>query len=304
MYMDLVKTLFVWAPFYPQIRNFQHLIEAAIAVVSNGYPARDLIVIGVTGTDGKTTATNLIGSILNEAGLKTAVISTINASIGGKTIDTGFHVTTPNARDLQRLLRKITNSGIKYVVIETSSHALDQHRVFGCNFKYGVLTNITHDHLDYHKTWENYRNAKAKLFRNVKVAVLNKDDASFEFIANVARNAKVISYSLKQHAMMVARNIKIDMSGTSSVIRDEIGEIEIVTPLLGDFNVSNILAATGVARDLGVSLEVIQKALSKFNRLSGRLEKVKNNWLNLSRIHRKMIISKRKGELVLSSLAN
>ena len=274
--MDLVKILFGRAPFYPQIRNFQHLVEAIVAVVKYGYPARDLTVIGVTGTDGKTTVVNLIGAILQEAGFKVAIISSINAYIGDKTIDTGFHVTTPDAGDLQRLLKQAKNSAVTHVVLETTSHGLDQHRVFGCNFKYGVLTNIAHEHLDYHKTFERYQIAKAKLFRRVKVAVLNSDDPSYELIQKFAGRAKIISYGLTKQATIVGKNVNLDIRGTRFLIREEKSEVNIITPLLGEFNVLNILAAAGLARTLGINWDDITRAIANFKGLPGRLERIKN----------------------------
>src|SRR3989337_3788257 len=152
-------------------KNFRHFFSSLTEVILNGYPARKLFVIGVTGTDGKTTVCHLIYDLLKKSGKKVALISTVSAFIGNKKIDTGFHVTTPDAKHLQPLIAKITKRGIEYLVLETTSHGLDQYRVLGCNFKIGVLTNITHEHLDYHKNLEKYKKAKAKLFRGVDYAV-------------------------------------------------------------------------------------------------------------------------------------
>ena len=144
--------------------------------------------IGVTGTDGKTTTTNLIFQILQAAGLKTGMISTVNAVIGDQVLDTGFHVTTPEAVDVQRYLAMMVEAGLTHAVLETTSHGWAQHRVDGCEFDVAVITNITHEHLDEHGSLENYRQAKARLFQslvetkikprgNPRTAVLNRDDS-------------------------------------------------------------------------------------------------------------------------------
>lgn len=145
------------------LRNIYHFVESWFWIFWYGYPAKNLIVIGVTGTDGKTTTCHLIYEILKKAGKKVALISTVAAYIGDEEIDTGFHVTTANAKVLQPLLKKIVDRGMTHVVLEVTSHALDQNRVVGCNFYTGVITNITHEHLDYHGTMERYRAAKMKL---------------------------------------------------------------------------------------------------------------------------------------------
>lgn len=275
--MDFVKILFGWAPFYPQIRNFQHLAEAIFAVVRYGYPARNLTVIGVTGTDGKTTTTHLIGSILSEAGYPTAIVSTVGGFFDGREVDTGFHVTTPDAIYLQPLLARIRNSGITHVVLEVTSHGLDQHRVLGCNFKIGVLTNIMHEHLDYHKTFEKYRAAKAKLFKRVEVAIINRDDNSFDYIKHAAGNAKIVSYSTSEPATLKAQKISLTPLGCQFEIKEGSKVTRLTTNLAGEYNVSNILAAVGAARSLAVAWDKITDAVVKFPGIAGRMEEVKNN---------------------------
>jgi UDP-N-acetylmuramoyl-L-alanyl-D-glutamate--2,6-diaminopimelate ligase len=162
---------------------------AHLAAAFRGYPARQLKVIGVTGTDGKTTTVNLIQAILTAAGRKTGMISTVNALIGDEYYDTGFHVTTPDAPDVQRYLAQMVAAGTEYAILESTSHGLAQHRVTACEYDVAVVTNITHEHLDYHGTYEEYRAAKARLFRDLstsfrkpdtpKVSILNTDDSSF-----------------------------------------------------------------------------------------------------------------------------
>ncbi len=161
----------------------------------HGFPSRHLVLIGVTGTDGKTTTVNLIYAILQAAGLKAGMISTVNAVIGDEMVDTGFHVTTPDAPAIQSYLARMVSAGLDYGVLEVTSHGLAQDRVAGCEFDIAVITNITHEHLDYHKTFDNYRAAKRRLFEMlsqsspkragsagnaevVKTGVLNGDDPS------------------------------------------------------------------------------------------------------------------------------
>ncbi|MER3513701.1 MAG: UDP-N-acetylmuramoyl-L-alanyl-D-glutamate--2,6-diaminopimelate ligase, partial [Chloroflexota bacterium] len=174
---------------YIRVRDSREAL-AWLSAAWHGYPARRLVVIGVTGTDGKTTTTNLIRSILQAAGIPAGMISTVNAIIGPRIYDTGLHTTTPNAPDVQRYLAEMVQAGITHVVLETTSHGLAQHRVTACEYDVAVLTNITREHLDYHKTFEAYRAAKARLFEALsaatrkpgvpKISVLNADDPSFE----------------------------------------------------------------------------------------------------------------------------
>jgi UDP-N-acetylmuramoyl-L-alanyl-D-glutamate--2,6-diaminopimelate ligase len=138
-----------------------------IAAAFHGWPARQLKVIGVTGTDGKTTTTSMIHGILREAGVRAGMISTVSAVIGGEEVDTGFHVTTPDAHDVQRYLAHMVAAGLTHVVLETTSHGWAQHRVDACEFDIGVVTNITHEHLDEHGSYEAYRAAKARLFQSL-----------------------------------------------------------------------------------------------------------------------------------------
>ncbi len=142
-----------------------------LAAAFYDWPGRKLTVLGVTGTDGKTTTTSLIYRILLAAGLHAGMISTVNAVIGDEVLDTGFHVTTPDAHDLQRYLARMVEAGLTHVVLETTSHAWAQHRADACEFDIGVVTNITHEHLDQHGSYENYRAAKARLFSSLETTL-------------------------------------------------------------------------------------------------------------------------------------
>lgn len=146
-----------------RIKDLYHYLTAWLSVILFGYPASKLTVIAVTGTSGKTTTSHLIYSILKKAGKKVALISSIEAVIGGNSLDTGFHVTTPDAFSLQRLLRKAVNQKDEFVVIEASSHGIAQHRMLGTNVTIAILTNISHEHLDWHKTFTHYAHSKLSL---------------------------------------------------------------------------------------------------------------------------------------------
>ena len=256
-------------------KNILHFISSMIEVIRNGYPARKLIVIGVTGTDGKTTVCHLIYEMLKKSGKKVALVSSVAAYIGEKRIDTGFHVTTPDAKFLQPLIKKIKKSGIKFLVLETTSHGLDQHRVLGCNFWAGLLTNITHEHLDYHKILENYKKAKGKLFKKVKIAVLNKDDESYSYFRSLPKSsAKIITYSVNQRASLWTKGIKLKNNKMQFSIMEGKRIYVIKTKLIGEYNVSNILAATAVVRECKVNWDDILDVLVKFKGVSGRMETI------------------------------
>ena len=240
------------------VRKFYHFFKAVLAVVYYRFPSRKLILIGVTGTDGKTTTVSMIYEILQAAGKRVAKISTVSADINGQELDTGFHTTTPGPFLIQKFLRQMVDSGIEYAVLEVSSHALDQFRVWGCHFAVGVLTNITPEHLDYHQTMEEYRNSKAKLFSASDVLILNSQDKSFPILVNTYKGVKkIISYPIKK----LGKKLQIIMSG------------KFPEP----YNYLNAQAAVMATGVLEISEEIIVRALKDFNHVSGRLEKIKNS---------------------------
>lgn len=238
------------------------------------YPSRELKVIGITGTNGKTTISYLIENLFKEAGLATAVIGTINYRFKEKVIPA--HNTTPGALDIQSLLDKIKKEGINYVVMEVSSHALDQERVNGINFSSAIFTNLTHDHLDYHSNMELYFQAKAKLFKTLAadaVSIINIDDLYARRLLRLVPS-RIITYGLDNHAQIAARNIKFDINGTSFITTTPKGDLDIHTHLIGRYNIYNILAS--VSLGLAVDLEpgIIKSAINKFKFVPGRLERV------------------------------
>lgn len=248
------------------------------------WPGRHLTVIGVTGTDGKTTTTNLVHKILLAAGLNAGMISTVNAVIGDEVLDTGFHVTTPDAHDVQFYLAKMVEAGLTHVVLETTSHGLEQHRVDACEFDIGVVTNITHEHLDQHGSYENYRAAKARLFSsldvtrekqqgNPRLAVLNRDDGSFEFL-NWSYTGNKKTYGLHEDASVRAVDVRHTPSGLHFTAQSRDFAVPISCRLAGAYNVSNCLAAlTATVYGLGIKPEVAAQGIAALEGIPGRMER-------------------------------
>ncbi len=249
------------------------------------HPARQLTVIGVTGTDGKTTTSNLIYQILLSACIPTGIISTVNATIGAEVVDTGFHVTTPEAPEIQRFMARMVAAGLTHVVLEATSHGLAQHRVLGCEFDVAVITNITHEHLDYHGTFEAYRNAKAALVTglaqtsqkacgNPRTAVLNLDDSSYSFLKDL-HQGRQISYSLGPGGTITAEQILYTPKGTRFTAHGNTFTIPIRTRLLGTYNISNCLAAIGATVGaLGIPPEAARQGISNLPGVPGRMEPI------------------------------
>ncbi len=260
--------------------------RAALALLCStwyDYPGRKLHVIGVTGTEGKTTTVRLVGSILEAAGHRVGLISTLGAVIGNRTVDTGLHTTTPDAPDLQRYLARMVDRGAQYAVIEATSHGLAQQRVLGCEFDVAIVTNITYDHLDYHRTYQNYRAAKARLFESLrtsyqkpnvpKVSVLNADDSSYDFLEPYAAE-RCYSYGIEHPSDVQATGIRLSPAGTSFTAVTTEGSFEVLSPLVGMFSVYNILASIAMGISQGVSFEVMQRGIAAMGGVIGRMERV------------------------------
>jgi UDP-N-acetylmuramoyl-L-alanyl-D-glutamate--2,6-diaminopimelate ligase len=259
---------------------------AAAADAFYGRPSGTLSVCGVTGTNGKTTTTFLIDALLRAAGRRTGVIGTLGVRLDGAPVD--FHATTPTtpeASDLQRLLREMLDGGVQDVAMEVTSHALALHRVDHCRFATAVFTNLTRDHLDLHGTFEGYRDAKARLFAMVEptgVAIVNADDPSGEAMARASR-APVWRYGIDGGASpqggeagvrVRAERLVVTPRGTQFVITWPEGRTSLVLPLLGRFNVSNALAAFAVGLSRGVPAETMRQALESAPGVPGRFEAV------------------------------
>ncbi len=249
------------------------------------WPGRKLTVIGVTGTDGKTTTTNLIYQILRAAGIKAGMVSTVNAVIGDEVLDTGFHVTTPDAHDMQRYLARMLEAGLTHAILETTSHGWAQHRVDACEFDIGVVTNITHEHLDQHGSYENYRAAKARLFTslektlpkprgNPSLAVLNRDDCSFEFLDGITRVNK-LSYGLDPSADLRATDVSLGPAGSEFKLVYKSFGVGMSTSLVGLYNVSKCLAALGTTIvGLGIEPTVAVGGVKALGSVPGRMERI------------------------------
>ena len=304
---------------YIQVGNSRQSL-AHLAAAFYGFPARKLTMIGVTGTDGKTTTTNLLYQIMLTAGIKAGMISTVNAVIGDQVLDTGFHVTTPDAPDVQRYLSMMVDAGLTHVVLETTSHGWAQYRVDACEFDIGVVTNITHEHLDYHGSYEAYRAAKSRLFQslaetqvkqqgNPRLAVLNRDDSSYEYLSAIIQSAirhppsairhppsaisyqpsaishqpSAISYGLGERADVRAENIVYEASGfqftimvaQSATIKNDEQRVAINSKLIGAFNISNCLAAlTAAVAGLGLDPQTAARGIAAFPGVPGRMERI------------------------------
>ncbi|GIL09367.1 MAG: UDP-N-acetylmuramyl-tripeptide synthetase [Chloroflexota bacterium] len=267
---------------YARVRSAQEA-TGWLAAAYHGFPARRLVIIGVTGTDGKTTTSHLIHSILQAAGLRAGFISTVAADLGGQLADTGLHVTTPGAPQTQGYLAQMAAAGLTHCVLEMTSHGLAQGRLNGVDVDVAVLTNATHEHLDYHGTFENYRAAKGRLFAMLaqsqrkpgqpKVSVVNADDPSADFFAAFPAD-QVKRYSVKTDADYRAIDIVYRPGSIQFVLRHS-GRADLVQlALTGAFNVSNALAAVAAARTQGILIDTIQKGLLAARPVPGRMERI------------------------------
>jgi UDP-N-acetylmuramoyl-L-alanyl-D-glutamate--2,6-diaminopimelate ligase len=259
--------------------------RAALAQLSSrffGFPSHSLTVIGITGTNGKTTTTYLLESILSACGLKVGVIGTVDVRYPGYVQPAS--VTTPESVDLQRILREMVDAGVTHVVLEATSHALDMHRVDGTRFGVGLFTNLSQDHLDYHGTMGEYFAAKSRLFSHIlqeqgapaALAVINTDDLWCEKLFTLI-DGPALRFGLSGDAQIRAEQVRCDFSGIRALIRTPRGEFELQSPLLGRLNLYNLLAATAVAVGLGLPLEEIAAGQQTMTRVPGRLENIPND---------------------------
>ena len=299
---------------FPRKRPTSNLIRVpdariALAHLSAAFidfPSRKLRVIGVTGTDGKTTTCTLAASILAAAGHTVGAITTVGATIGAETLDTGFHTTTPDAPTVQNYLAQMIEADTEYAIIEATSEGLAQHRLDAVEFDVAAITNITHEHLYYHQTWENYRDAKALLFRSLatsfrkprtaKVAVLNADDNTrgvFDFFRAIPADEYVVygteskleirdwrleigrsnfQSPISNLQLISGRDILHSVRGLQFVIETPFGELEIASPLIGRYNVSNILAAIGIGIARRVPFDAMREGIANVRGVPGRME--------------------------------
>lgn len=270
----------IYDPFLTGVVQVIHPdVERVEASVGNRFfrnPSQELFLIGVTGTNGKTTTTYLISHILAAAGIESGLIGSIERRIKGKILPSPIN--TPDLLTLQKLLREMVDSGLRVASMEVSSHGLVQKRVEGIEFDVAVFTNLTQDHLDYHKTMEAYGEAKALLFSHLaskdKWAVVNADDpASARMVASCP--ARVVSYGIEKGTLR-ASGVKLSLEGNCFEVSYENTRSQVFCPLIGRFNIYNCLAAIGVGLAYGLDLKQCCAALATFPLVPGRMERVKN----------------------------
>jgi len=257
---------------------------ANLACAFYGYPATQLSTIGVTGTDGKTTTCNLISALLDTAEKSNGMMTTANFKLHGQERENTTRQSTLEALEIQQMLREMVETDVKYAVIEATSHGLELQRVRGCTFDIGVVTNITHEHLDFHGTIENYRRAKARLFEMLDpsrdkglgikpIAILNRDDISYEILKPYC-SVPVLDYGLDKSAAIRAADVQLDANSTRFRAILPGAEINIETQLVGQFNVSNCLAAIATAYAVGVNPADIARGLAGVTGVTGRMEHI------------------------------
>ena len=250
-------------PFYNQIVLPYHFAQAVVAGIKFHHPARRLHVIGVTGTNGKTTTCFMIWNMLRSAGFKTGLMTTVAWGVDDLTPELG-HMTTVDSFTLNRRIKKIADSGAEYLVLEVTSHALAEFRTLGVPFDIAVFTNLTHEHLDYHKTIANYRAAKGKLFKKASFSILNADDKATDYYKTLAK--KYTTYGIKNGENR-ANSIKLSVNG----VKYAYGDIIIETKIPGEFNVYNSLAAAVVGHHLGLTNEQIKTGIASLASVEGRM---------------------------------
>lgn len=278
---------------YIQVED-SRLALAFLSAAFYHFPAHQMVMLGVTGTDGKTTTSTLIYNILQAAGFRTGLISTVSAIIGGQTLDTGFHVTTPEAPEIQKYLAQMLADGHTHVVLEATSHGLAQQRVAACEFDLGVITNVTHEHLDYHRTFEAYRETKGKLFSSLTrtlpkahgyppVAILNSDDPSYDYLPGLietgerqhGRRVRLVSYGIHSQADVTAEEIAYHTGGLAFTAVYQGVRIPVRSRLIGEYNVSNCLAAIATTiGGLNIEAQPVQEGIALLGVLPGRMERV------------------------------
>lgn len=264
-----------------KVPNMREAMELAVPYFYD-YPGKKMRMIGVTGTNGKTSSTYMLRDILRKTGYKVGVIGTIKIMIEDEEMP--IHNTTPDVIDLQEILDKMYKQNIDYVVMEVSSHALDMNRIAGCEYDTAMFTNLTQDHLDYHKTMENYALAKAKLFDSLsapnlvktnKNAVINLDDELGSKTMIEHTKCNLITYGIKNDAVLKAENVEIKASGASFDVKYKDDCVHFDLKVTGMFNVYNILGVIGVALAEKISFDIIKETLEAFEAVAGRFELVR-----------------------------
>lgn len=261
-----MKELLEKIPFYNKLVLPYHFAQSVIANIKFGSPGKKIHVIGVTGTNGKTTTCFMLWRMLSSAGIKTGLMTTVAWGVDKLTPELN-HMTTVDAITLNSRISKIIEQGASYLILEVTSHALAEFRTEGINFDIAVFTNLSHDHLDYHKTMENYRKAKGKLFKKAKFSVLNADDSASTYFKKISK--EYTTYGIKRGKNR-AKNLKLSTSGVKYSYHD----MNIETNIPGEFNVYNSLAAAVVGEKLGLTPNDIVKGIKSLESVEGRMNVV------------------------------
>lgn len=278
-FRDVVKKVLP-ANLFKKIEPAGHKVEAIIEQFIFGFPARKLKVIGVTGTDGKTSTCSLIAQMMRNSGLKVAMMTTVSVDYGDGQgpHDNPTRLTSLGSLQLIKELKKIKKAKAEWLVLETTSHALAQHRVWGVPYSVAVMTNIAHEHLDYHGTFEAYRDAKKRLFsqtnrnkKGLRTGVINAEDPSAELFAQAIKNH---TFYGQAKGDLLAKNVQLTPSGSTytAVISDD--QYNITCHLPGSFNVYNSLAAVGVGRAIGLKKDQIEQGIASLQAVEGRMTRV------------------------------
>jgi UDP-N-acetylmuramoyl-L-alanyl-D-glutamate--2,6-diaminopimelate ligase len=236
------------------------------------WPSKKLTLIGVTGTDGKTTTSILLYEILKKSGINAGVITTIGAKYGNEEIDTGLHITSPDPSVIQKIFKKMVDAGVTHVVCEVTAHALDQFRYYGCNFEVSVITNTSHEHLDYFHDMNRYIKTKSLIFSQSKISILNRDDDSYQTIKNSLVSKSIITYSIKQPSDYQAKKIKLNKNSLSF----NLNNLKIKTNSPYYYQTYNILAAIAVIEQLKINPKYALETIKNFPDTKGRREEVSN----------------------------
>ncbi|MBT7038238.1 MAG: UDP-N-acetylmuramoyl-L-alanyl-D-glutamate--2,6-diaminopimelate ligase, partial [Bacteroidetes bacterium] len=267
---------------YIRVRNGRKALSKISAAYFN-FPANKLRIIGITGTDGKTTTSSILYHIFSEAGISVASITTIEAAIKNSREEIGVHVTTPPAFELQRYLAQMVENEVTAAIIETTSHGLDQFRVEDCYYDIAAITNVSNEHLDYHNNFQQYLLAKTKLFNLLdnkdnlkqfpKYGILNVDDVSYSTLEKIVEE-KVVTYGIENHADFRATNITFSDEGTTFTLSYQDKKTEVETNLLGKHNLYNSLAAIAIAMKSNVPIQAIISSLGYVPSIQGRLDRI------------------------------
>ena len=259
---------------YKPLLPAYHWTRAVMANFRYGFPAKKLYIIGVTGTNGKTTTANMIGAVLEASGHKVGILSSAVVQVGKDWQDSELTLTTEDVSILQKYLKRMVKDGVTHVVLEVSSHAIAQSRIWGIPFRGAVFTNLTQDHLDYHGTMDAYATIKRKLLKKAKdFVVINGDDSWFDFF-NIQDRSLTTIYGTTDKSDIRVAGAQITNHGSKSLLVTPNGKLEIVLHLTGKFNVYNAMAAVGVGQRLGIPEAKIQAGLSDLLKVPGRMESI------------------------------